>query len=61
MMSSTNKQAHKQARNRQRKTAKRQKAKENGKCEVGERKTRGNWQKKVNARDEFATATWMSS
>ena len=29
--------------------------------EVGERKTRGNWQNKVNARDEFATHTWMSS
>ena len=37
----------------------RRKANENGKCEVGERKTRGNWQKKVNARDEFVRPTWI--
>ena len=26
---------------------------------MGEWKTRGNWQKKVNARDEFVRATWI--
>ena len=61
MVTSTSKQAHKRTKSRREK-----RANEKGKyffvnfcfSKVGERKMR---EKKVNARDEFATLTWMSS